>query len=59
MSLVQCIQDQGSYYRKLTTGLSSETRIDTELNLAKNERQELYTAIRTKKAEIQALEENS
>lgn len=59
MSLVQCIQDQDSYYRKLTTELSTETRIENELLLVKNDRQHLEHAIQTKKAETNALEQNS
>lgn len=59
MSLVQCIQDQAPYYRKLKKELDSETAIDSELSRARNERQSLENAIETKKSEINALENNS
>lgn len=59
MSLVQCIQDQAPYYRKLKKELDSESAIDHELSMARNERQSLENAIETKKSEINALENNS
>lgn len=59
MSLVQCIQDQAPYYRKLSKELNSEAAIDNELSIARNERQNLEHAIETKRAEINALEQNS
>ncbi|KAI8644742.1 hypothetical protein BD408DRAFT_430252 [Parasitella parasitica] len=58
-SLVQCIQDQGSYYRKLKAELDSESHIANALNDAKTIRQDFEKAIQLKKAEIQSLEEYS
>lgn len=59
MSLLQCIQDQIPYYRKLCSELDNEARIDSELSIVKNERQNLERAIETKHAEINNLEQNS
>jgi hypothetical protein len=59
MSLVQCIQDQIPYYKKLSSELNSEAIINNELNIARNERQHLEKAIETKRAEIANLEQNS
>ncbi|CEP17457.1 hypothetical protein [Parasitella parasitica] len=58
-SLVQCIQDQGSYYRKLRAELDSESTITNAWSDAKAIRQDFEKAIQLKKAEIQSLEEYS
>ena len=58
-NLVQCIQDQASYYRKLRGELDSESNITNALNDAKAIRQDFEKAIQLKRAEINSLEENS
>ncbi|CAO0791467.1 unnamed protein product [Mucor circinelloides] len=58
-NLVQCIQDQASYYRKLKAELESESNITNALNDAKLIRQDFEKAIQSKKAEINSLEEYS
>lgn len=58
-NLVQCIQDQASYYRKLKAELDSESNIQNALNDAKLIRQDFEKAIQSKKQEINSLEEYS
>lgn len=59
MSLVECIQDQGPYYRKLKIELDSESTVDKELAATKANRQHIEAQIQTKRAEINALEQQS
>jgi hypothetical protein len=59
MALVGCIQDQASYYRKLTNELKSEAIIESELTLINQERDRLAQLIETKQQEINSLEKNS
>lgn len=59
MTLVQCIQDQASYYKKLASELKLESKIIRELADIKSQRQKLEQDITIKKNEIMALEENS
>lgn len=59
MTLVQCIQDQASYYKQLLTELRNEAHLDNELLLLKTELDRLVEDIRIKKSEIAALEDNS
>lgn len=59
MTLVQCIQDQASYYKRLLTELRNEAHLDNELLLLKTELDRLVEDIRIKKLEIAALEDNS
>jgi hypothetical protein len=59
MSLIECIQDQASYYQRLTAELDRESSIDTQLENAQDIRQQLGQAIENKKAEINSLEQHS
>jgi predicted nucleic acid-binding Zn-ribbon protein len=59
MALVSCIQDQASYYRKLTNELKSEATIESELTHINQERDRLAQLIETKQQEINSLEKNS
>lgn len=59
MTLVQCIQDQASFYRKLVSELKVETKVETELEEARQKRRQIERDIEIKKAEIIQLEENS
>lgn len=59
MSLVECIQDQGPYYRKLKVELESESNVERELTATKANRQNVESQIKTKRAEINALEQQS
>lgn len=59
MTLVQCIQDQASYYKKLASELKSESKVNTELTDIKSQRLKLEQDIAIKRTEIIALEENS
>lgn len=58
-NLVQCIQDQASYYRKLKAELDSESNVQNALDDAKLIRLDFEKAIQSKKAEINSLEEYS
>jgi hypothetical protein len=59
MSLVECIQDQGPYYRKLKVELKSEAAVDNELTATKAVRQRIESEIQTKRGEINSLEQQS
>ncbi|KAI8889635.1 hypothetical protein K501DRAFT_95229 [Backusella circina FSU 941] len=59
MALVSCIQDQGSYYRKLTNELRCEANIEVELTHINQEQTRLARLIETKQQEISSLEKNS
>lgn len=59
MTLIQCIQDQASYYKQLSTELRNETQLDNELLFLKTEIERLVKEIRNKKSKIVALEDNS
>lgn len=59
MSLVQCIQDQASYYKQLSVDLQKETQLDNELSSIKTEIDRLVEDIRIKKAEVASLEDYS
>lgn len=59
MSLVQCIQDQASYYKQLSAELRKEAHLDNELLLLKTELDRLVEEIRIKKSEVASLEDYS
>jgi hypothetical protein len=59
MSLIECIQDQASYYQRLTAELDRESNVDDQLENAIGIRQQLGKAIENKKAEINSLEQSS
>lgn len=59
MTLIQCIQDQASYYKQLSTELRNEAQLDNELLFLKTEIERLVKEIRNKKSKIVALEDNS
>lgn len=59
MSLIECIQDQASYYQSLTAELDQEANINSQLENAQDIRQQLGQAIERKKSEINSLEQYS